>query len=105
MSTVVLTHELIESGKSNVGGWTRKQIEALGVTWPPKAGWKAALVGTEMAKEDFDAFVALKNTSKAMKGRLLTTDAEVVAKLRRPSAGEQTFFELDGRKYFVRRTD
>ena len=42
-----LTDAEIESGKSARGGFTRKQLEAWGVHWPPPHGWrKALLTGT-----------------------------------------------------------
>ena len=38
-----LTDAVIEAGKSTKGGFTRKQLAAWGVPWPPPAGWRTAL--------------------------------------------------------------
>lgn len=34
----------IESAKTPAGGWTRKQLAAWGVEWPPKKGWRRNLI-------------------------------------------------------------
>jgi hypothetical protein len=33
----------IERAKTPAGGWTRKQLAAWGVAWPPPKGWRRAL--------------------------------------------------------------
>ena len=39
-----LTEQEIESGKTRKGGYSRKQLKAWGVSWPPVKGWKRALL-------------------------------------------------------------
>jgi hypothetical protein len=39
-----LTREEVEAGRSPAGGFTRKQLAAWGVPWPPPAGWLQALL-------------------------------------------------------------
>ncbi len=34
----------IEAARTPAGGWTRAQLAAWGVPWPPPKGWKAALL-------------------------------------------------------------
>ena len=44
------------SGNSR-GGWTKAQLEAVGVSWPPPKGWLDAVIGLEIedsAKADFE---------------------------------------------------
>ena len=36
---VTLTAEMVHAGKSRQGGWSREQLELLGVDWPPVEGW------------------------------------------------------------------
>lgn len=36
--------EEIEKAKTPKGGWTRKQLEAWGVPWPPPKGWRKELI-------------------------------------------------------------
>ena len=40
----MITAQQIEAGKSPRGGFTRKQLAAWGVGWPPPRGWRKALV-------------------------------------------------------------
>ena len=42
-----LTREEVEAGRSPAGGFTRKQLAAWGVPWPPPAGWLGALLRAE----------------------------------------------------------
>jgi ribonuclease HI len=37
----------IEAAKSPKGGWTRAQLHAWGIAWPPTSGWKSLLTGIE----------------------------------------------------------
>jgi hypothetical protein len=46
--------EEIEAGRSPAGGFTRKQLAAWSVPWPPPAGWLHALLRGEDGSEDAD---------------------------------------------------
>jgi hypothetical protein len=48
---MIVTLTYIDQHKTENGAWTRKQIEALGLTWPPKKGWKKRVVGTELTEK------------------------------------------------------
>ena len=39
-----LTEQEVEAGKTRKGGYSRKQLRAWGVPWPPVKGWKRALL-------------------------------------------------------------
>lgn len=56
---MILTHEILENSRSPRGGWNRKQLEILGVAWPPLKGWKRKLIGTDLEAEKFDKLMAL----------------------------------------------
>lgn len=45
---MIITDELIESLKTNNGGFTKKTLKTLGVSWPPRRGWKRAIIGKEV---------------------------------------------------------
>jgi hypothetical protein len=49
-----LTPEEVEAGRSAAGGFTRKQLAAWNVPWPPPAGWLQALL-RGMDGDDADA--------------------------------------------------
>lgn len=56
-----LTAEDIEAGRSSNGGWSRAQVELLGVEWPLVSGWKKALIGKEVPDNAYQRFVAFKD--------------------------------------------
>jgi hypothetical protein len=45
-----LTEAEIEAGRSERGGWTRRQLAKWGVPWPPPKGWRKALLAGENPK-------------------------------------------------------
>ena len=51
-----LTNEIIESGKTERGAWTRAQFLILGIEWPPKGGWKGRIIGCEYSEETVKKF-------------------------------------------------
>ena len=63
--TFEITDELIRLASSkpdHLGrgvGWTRKQMNAVGVSWPLVAGWREQLVGTKVSPEAFYIFMKL----------------------------------------------
>ena len=61
---MILTSEIIESGSPSGMGWTRRQLEIFGVTWPPTKGWKSALIGAEVPDSLVEEFLAAKRMSK-----------------------------------------
>lgn len=50
MKTIRLTRENLHmlSGSPGSNGFTKKQVELLGFTWPPKKGWLSSLIGREI---------------------------------------------------------
>lgn len=58
-----ITREWIMANRTDRGAWTRAQIEALGIQYPPSSGWIARLTGTAISDEKSQAFV---------EGRLIT---------------------------------
>lgn len=45
-------------------GHTRKQLELLGVAWPPEKGWLSKLIGSTIPDERYAQFVALSKAGK-----------------------------------------
>lgn len=54
---VTITNDLIVAGVSGAGGWNRKQLEILGVAWPPRRGWKWAVIGKQITEEQYQEFI------------------------------------------------
>lgn len=84
LKLIRVTEELIKKGEQGQGGFNRRQIEALGITWPPRHGWKRRALGTLITEEAAYEFVALKGITNrrvkrktaALKELLLNLDAE-----------------------------
>lgn len=55
----IITEELLVTGESSRGAFSRKQIELLGLSWPPASGWRRALIGQEISAEAAEAFIGL----------------------------------------------
>ena len=51
MEEIILAEDFITHLRTSKGGWTREVLCILDVPWPPPTGWKAALIGTKLAKE------------------------------------------------------
>jgi hypothetical protein len=47
----VLTYEYIHQHKTRNGGWTKRQLKALGLEWPPQSGWIAGVCGKSIAEQ------------------------------------------------------
>jgi hypothetical protein len=57
---VLLTKWMIENGLSSNGGFNKKQLEILGVGWPPQKGWKNELIGTMISQKQYQDFLNAK---------------------------------------------
>jgi len=55
-----ITEELIESGKTGNGGWSKAQLACLEISWPPPKGWKSSVIGKEISPQLAQLFVAGK---------------------------------------------
>lgn len=54
-----VTLDWLYANKTEKGGYTRKQVEAIGVSWPPAKGWLRYSVGSvisDEAKKDFERY-------------------------------------------------
>ena len=61
---VIVTNEIIEAGKSGMGGWNRRQVEAIGMKWPLTQGWKFRIIGTTVERSKVAEFLSLKGATK-----------------------------------------
>lgn len=49
---MLITKELILKNKTKNGAWTRDQLQALGVKWPPKHGWMKRIIGKPISSDN-----------------------------------------------------
>jgi hypothetical protein len=64
---MVITEAFMQQGCSPKGGWSRKQLAAIGVSWPPPKGWKKKLIGTRITDEDANIFLGKSKAQPAVK--------------------------------------
>lgn len=57
---MIVTPKFITLGQSFRGGWDKRQLELIGVPWPPPPGWRKAAVGREISEDAATEFLARK---------------------------------------------
>jgi hypothetical protein len=48
---VKITKAFVYRGRPATGGWTKRQLEILGVPWPPQDGWIKRITGNTLTDE------------------------------------------------------
>lgn len=56
-----ITEELLAAGASKRGGFSKRQVELLGIAWPPQRGWKKSIIGNTISEEAAEEFVRLSD--------------------------------------------
>ena len=73
-----ITKEYLNKHKTNAGGYTRSQIQALGQDWNHLGkGWAKRLIGTELSDENAARFES-KQTAKEVRGIAKESYADLV---------------------------
>lgn len=72
---VVIDKTFIMRGRSRRGGWSREQIQLLGIPWPMQHGWIARATGKLISRAKADRFLALKDAHLDDETFHLTGDA------------------------------
>lgn len=71
---VIVTDELLKRARSEKGGYTRAQLAAVGVKWPPKKGWPKLVLGKQITDEQASAFLGKKrNRVEKVRGEIEPT--------------------------------
>lgn len=65
-----ITEAFLEKHKTKRGAYTKAQMELIGVSWPPKKGWKEKVIGRELTKEQEREFIKAKNR-KSVKNKVV----------------------------------
>ncbi len=60
----IVDRAFLQAHKAGTGSWTRKQLEILGVAWPPVKGWTHQTYGKKLTKAQVEAFIAAKGGEK-----------------------------------------
>lgn len=62
----MITKIWLDEFASGEGGYTRDQLDAIGISWPPKTGWKWRVIGYEISEADKHRF-EMKRTAKEVR--------------------------------------
>ena len=55
---VIVDNEMIERAATPAGGWTKAQLAAIGVDWPPIKGWKRSVIGKTISRSAFNTLMS-----------------------------------------------
>ena len=64
---MIATRGYIFKHRTPNGAWTKSQIEALGLDWPPITGWIDLVSGTELSAEQQKEFEAARLVGRNVK--------------------------------------
>lgn len=59
-----ITAEWIHQFRSRSGGWNKPQLQAIGVSWPPRSGWIREVEGTEIPEVQRIRFERLQGKTR-----------------------------------------
>lgn len=82
MSDFVITREWMDRFSSMNRGWTRRQLEALQVSWPPIRGWRRRMEGktiTEFQRIEFEQNRKVDVPPRAAVDRAASLEADQAA--------------------------
>lgn len=102
----VISSEWIHRYASDAGGWNRKQLEAIGVSWPPSSGWIARLAGKELSDQRKVLFESLRGQNqtrsdakrqkkKRMEDRIELLEAALRFITRKPEFRDHDIYDAD----------
>lgn len=57
----IITKRWLLKCRTPAGGWTKAQLEVLGISWPPMQGWHDTVIGNSLTALQRDRFCSLKN--------------------------------------------
>jgi hypothetical protein len=77
MKTVTLTENLIRAMATNGCGFTREQMDILGVGWPPPKGWIKRLIGTAIPEDTYSRLLAMKGKGRKWRAENSFPDSQL----------------------------
>lgn len=75
-ATVELTKDIIKAARTPNGGFTKSQLAAIGVGWPPPENWIKEMVGTMITPSQLTAFNRIEYVAKPTKSSYKLTGAK-----------------------------
>lgn len=56
LDEIILTRQMIKDAQMPNGGYTRSQLDAISIEWPPAKGWIEGAIGKRISKKQFEEF-------------------------------------------------
>lgn len=53
---MIITKEYILQNRTENGSWTKSQMEAIGIDWPPTQGWMNTVIDNDISVEMMEQF-------------------------------------------------
>lgn len=95
---------LLAAGASDRGGYSRRQVELLGLPWPLPRGWKKSVTGNLIPKRAAEEFLRLSNQHLA--GKVKQANApETISTDIKPGGTLQMYVLGPDRRSFLCRPD
>lgn len=74
---MILSGDDLDKLRTPRGGYTRKTLEAIGIKWPPRKGWRKKLIGQEIDDEAWETAIHIAGAELEVKHRPLSTANEL----------------------------
>lgn len=55
-----ITKNWLLSNRTKNGAWTKRQLQVLGIEWPPKKGWQKVVIGENITEQEKSMFETSK---------------------------------------------
>ena len=59
-----VTDKFLFDNRTRKGGYTKKQIKALGISWPTRKGWKKKVIGQTISDRNKQLFISGKEEAE-----------------------------------------
>ena len=73
---MIVTKEYLNKNKTSKGGWNKKQLNALGIVWPPTKGWKKRAIGSVLTDEKAAVFEGKKKKQQEVINSISTNNKD-----------------------------
>jgi len=72
-----ITNEWLDKHRTKNGGWTREQVNVLGLSWPLRKNWKKGITGCSILQSDRIKFESAANITCKTK-KVKNADSELI---------------------------
>ena len=92
---MIITRKYIMKFRTDRGAWTKPQIEALGIEWPPRKGWIDRLHGKHLSRDNQIQFESRLGVKQVRKNKIHHSDGSFEARKAQALEDHQAQTDLD----------